>query len=194
MLAPMNLVLRWSPALAAAAILAAAAPALAQEPVAVATQREADGTTTMTHEALVDAVMPDVWAAISTAEGWMTWAVPIAWISADDPDLLETSYDRADTPGSASTIQQRFLARIPGRLLAFRTIKAPEGFPHWDDYRRVTSVFELETVGERTRVRLTSTGYPDTAGGHELITFFERGNAETLEALRKRFAGGAGGQ
>lgn len=185
---------RWSRALAAAAILSTAAPALAQQPaVTVATQREADGTTTMAHEALVDAPMPEVWAAISTAAGWMSWAVPIAWTSADDPDLLETSYDRADTPGSASTIQQRFLARIPGRLLAFRTVKAPQGFPHWDDYRRVTSVFELEPAGTQTRVRLTSTGYPDSVGGRELVTFFERGNAETLEALQKRFAGEAGG-
>ena len=53
------------------------------------------------------------------------------------------------------------------------------------------SVFELEPVGERTRLRLTSTGYPDSEGGRALLAFFEAGNAETLEALQKLFAGDA---
>ncbi|MNC87756.1 Polyketide cyclase / dehydrase and lipid transport [compost metagenome] len=129
-----------------------------------------------------------MWAAIATPEGWTTWAVPAAWWVEGEPDVLETSYDPADTPGSASTIRQRFLARIPGRLLAFRTIKAPAGFPHWDSYRLVTSVFELEPAGGRTRVRLTSTGYPDSEAGRELVAFFTRGNSETLEQLGARFA------
>ena len=173
------------------ALIALALPVMAAEPVAVTTQLEADGTTSMAHEALIDAPAAEVWAAIATAEGWMSWAVPIAWVTPAEPDILETSYDRDDTPGSPSTIRHQFLVRIPGRLLAFRTIKAPAGFPHWDEYRQVTSVFELEPHGEQTRLRLTSTGYPDNEGGRELVTFFERGNAETLEALQRRFAASA---
>ena len=107
---------------------------------------------------------------------------------AAEPDMLETSYDRADTPGSPGTIRHQFLARIPGRLLAFRTVKAPAGFPHFAIYRTVTSVFELEPVGAGTRLRLTSTGYPDNEGGRALLAFFEAGNAQTLAALQKLFA------
>lgn len=171
--------------LLAAAALVLAAPASAQDPVAVSTVREADGSTTMTHEAVVEAAMSEVWTAISTPEGWMGWAVPLARWSAEEPDVLETSYDPAAEPGSPATIRQRFLARIPGRLLVFRTIKAPEGFPHADAYYQVTSVFELEAAGEGTRIRLTSTGYPDSEAGSELVAFFSRGNAETLAALRQ---------
>lgn len=176
--------------LLAAVALALAVPADAQEAVAVTTLREADGTTTMTHEATVEAAMPEVWAAISTPEGWMSWAAPLARWSAEEPDVLETSYDSASAPGDPATIWQRFLARIPGRLLAFRTIKAPEGFPHADAYYRVTGVFELEAVGGQTRVRLTSSGYPDSEAGRELVAFFRRGNAETLEALRQYLSRG----
>jgi uncharacterized protein YndB with AHSA1/START domain len=172
----------------AAVALAASAQAQAQDAVTVETRIEADGTATLVHELLVGAPAAQVWAAISTPEGWTIWAVPAAWWVEGEPDVLETSYDPADKPGSASTIRQRFLARIPGRLLAFRTIKAPAGFPHWESYRLVTSVFELEPAGQRTRVRLTSTGYPDSEAGRELVAFFTRGNAETLEQLAARFA------
>lgn len=175
--------------LAAALLLAAPGAALAEE-VRVAKQVEADRTTTMVHMISVDATPAEVWTAISTAEGWMTWAVPVAWVAKDDPDLIETAYDPASHPGAADTIQQRFTERVPGRSLAFRTVKAPAGFPHWETYRNVTSLFEIEPAGKQTRVRLTSRGYPDTADGRALLGFFEGGNRMTLENLRARFATG----
>ena len=175
--------------LAAALLLAVPGAALAQE-VKVSKTVEADATTTMVHEILVDAAPPEVWAAISTAGGWMTWAVPVAWVSPGDPDLIETSYDPAAKPGGPDTIRQRFGARVVGRSLAFRTVKAPADFPHWDDYQKVDSLFEIEPAGTQTRVRLTLHGYPDSEGGRALVGFFEGGNAMALGNLRQRFATG----
>lgn len=123
----------------------------------------------------------------------MGWAVPLARFVPDDPEILVTSYDPADTRGSATTIRHRILARIPGRLLAFRTIKPPAGFPFAGGYLGVTSVFELAPEGERTRLRLTSVGYPDSEAGRLLIAFFRAGNQETLKGLQSLFTPGAGG-
>lgn len=175
--------------LAAALLLAVPGAAVAQD-VKVTKTVEADATTTMVHEVLVDAAPAEVWAAISTGDGWMTWAVPIAWVSPGDPDLIETSYDPAAKPGGPDTIQQRFGSRVAGRSLAFRTVKAPAGFPHWDDYRKVDSLFEIEPAGDQTRVRLTSRGYPASDGGRALVGFFEGGNSMALGNLRQRFATG----
>lgn len=173
------------------AALAVAVPATAQaDKVTVTKAVEADATTTMQHEVLVDAGPAEVWAAIATAEGWMTWAVPVARVVCGDPDLIESSYDPAATPGGPDTIRQRFGERTQGKRLAFRTIKAPAGFPHWDDYQKVTSVFEIEAAGQQTRVRLTSRGYPGSDGGRALVGFFEAGNAMALGHLRQRFATG----
>ncbi len=70
-------------------------------------------------------------------------------------------------------------------------MKAPEGFPHFEAYRAVVSTIELEPLGEaRTRVRLTSAGYPDSEAGRELAGFFREGNRATLEQLRERFVSG----
>lgn len=203
-----------------AAALAAAAPAVAQEApppeaaaaaapaetpdaapteapavaptVDVATRVEADGTTTMTHSLTIAAPPAAVWAAIATPEGWQGWAAPVArWVEGET-GILETSYNPDEAPGGPGAIWQQFIAAIPGRLLVFRTIKAPDGFPHWDEYKKVTSFFELTPEGEAgstgTRLTLTSTGYSDSEGGRALVKFFAGGNAMTLEMLRKHLA------
>jgi len=168
--------------------IAALLLALAAAPAAAATKERApDGTHLLVHEAVVDAAPADVWAAISTAEGWKSWAVPVAWAPA--PDTIETSYTPTARPGDPSTIRQQVLLRVPRRLMVFRTVKAPAGFPDFDTYSRVVSAFELEPAGDgRTRVRLTGTGYADSEAGRRLLGFFEKGNQASLDALKARFA------
>lgn len=167
-----------------------AAEVVAPPPVEVATRTEADGTVTLTHSALVAAPVAEVWTAVSTPEGWTTWAVPLARWAEGESDILETSYNPTELAGGPGAIWQQFVARIPGRLLVFRTIKTPDDFPYGDEYRKVTSIFELTPEGEGTRVRLTSTGYPDSEGGRALAGFFAKGDAATLESLQRRFVEG----
>lgn len=172
----------------AALLIAIATPAAAEpRPVTGAAALQPDGTHLLVHEVIVDAAAAEVWLAISTAEGWKRWAAPVAWASA--PDIIETSYSADARPGDPSTIQQQVLFRAPGRLMLFRTIKAPARFPDFDTYGKVTSLFEVEPLGPgRSRVRLSGYGYADSEAGRRLLGFFERGNAVSLEALRKSFA------
>ena len=161
----------------------------ADPPITVTSAIGPDGTHVLVHETVVDASAADVWQAIATVEGWKTWAVPVAW--GPEPDVIETSYTPTARPGDASTIRQRILAAVPGRLLVFRTIRAPAGFPNFETFARVTSVFELEPLGgNRTRVRLTGAGYADDEAGRQLLGFFRQGNRVSLERLRQRFATG----
>jgi uncharacterized protein YndB with AHSA1/START domain len=160
----------------------------AASPAAAATKERApDGTHLLVNEAVVDAAPAEVWAAISTAEGWKSWAVPVAWAPAGD--VIETSYSPTARPGDPSTIRQQVLLRVPRRLMVFRTVKAPERFPDFDTYAKVVSAFELEPMDDgRTRVRLTGTGYEDSEAGRRLLGFFEKGNQASLDALKARFA------
>jgi uncharacterized protein YndB with AHSA1/START domain len=156
--------------------------------VEASTSQGPDGSHALVHETVVSATAAQVWQAISTADGWRGWAVPVAWL---EGDLLETSYTPTAARGDPSTIQQRIVATIPGRMFVFRTIKAPQGFPNFDTFRAVTHVLEIEPVEEgRTRVRLTSAGYADTEAGRQLLGFFNEGNRITLERLRDRFVSG----
>lgn len=162
--------------------LAAASPA-----PAATRERAPDGSYILVNETVVEAAPEAVWAAISSAEGWKSWAVPVAWAPA--PDMIETSYSAGAKPGDSSTIRQQVLLRVPRRLMVFRTVKGPDGFPDFDTYSKVVSVFDLEPAGDgRTRVRLTGTGYADSEAGRRLLGFFEKGNQVSLDALRARFA------
>jgi uncharacterized protein YndB with AHSA1/START domain len=177
--------------LALAALLFLAPAAAAAQSVTMDERREADGTTTLTHEIVIDAPAAEIWTAISTASGWRTWAVPVAWDSPVEPGTIETSYTPSARPGDPSTIRQRILARIPGRLLVFSTVKAPDGFPNFETFARTIGFMELEPLGERrTRVRVTGTGYPDTEAGRQILGFFRDGNRISLERLRQRFLSG----
>ena len=159
------------------------------EAITVAETRAEDGTFTLVHETVVEAPAVEVWQAISTADGWRTWAAPVA--RAPEPDAIETSYTPSAAPGDASTNRQQVLSRIPGRTFVFRTVKAPAGFPNFDTYRLVVSTFELEPLDQtRTRVRLTCSGYPDSEAGRQLLGFFREGNRTSLEQLRQRFISG----
>ncbi|MFC5370989.1 SRPBCC domain-containing protein [Brevundimonas faecalis] len=174
---------------AAAAVMLFAAPVQSQEPAVspVRAERveEADGSVTLAHEVEVGAPVAEVWTAISTCEGWMRWAVPIAWLDPDDPDVFESSYDPQAAYGAPQNIRQRFLIRVPNRLLAFQTIQAPAGFADAERFAGVRTVFELAPLGaSRTRVRLTGAGYPGDAAGQRLLAFFDQGNAATLNSLK----------
>ncbi|MEO7655231.1 MAG: SRPBCC domain-containing protein [Sphingomicrobium sp.] len=178
--------------MAALALLTAAAPALATSasPVTEQVRSETDGTSSLSHSVVVAASPEQVWAAITTVEGWKTWAVPVAWIAADRPQVIETSYNPAAAPGDAMNIENEFTARVPEQKLVFHTIKAPAGFPHFEALRQVTQTFELVPDGSGTRVSLTGTGYGDDASGKAVLAFFKGGNRVSLEMLRDRFASG----
>ena len=165
--------------------------AAASEPVSVSKRQAADGSHVLVHEVVVDAPLSAVWSALSTAEGWKTWAVPAAWTPACCPDILETSYSPTAQSDDPSTIKQQIVATVPEVLMVFRTVKAPAGFPHFDTYAKVTSVLQLEPLGDgRTKVRLIGAGYADNEAGRRLLGFFEKGNSATLEGLRTRFRDG----
>jgi len=177
------------------ALLTAAAPAtatapLSLQPVTEQVRSEADGTSTLSHVVIVPASPEQVWEAITTVDGWKTWAVPVAWSEPEQPQVIETSYNPAAKPGDAMNIENEFTARVPGQKLVFHTIKAPAGFPHFDALRRVTQTFELTPDGNGTRVSLTGTGYTNDEPGQAVLAFFKGGNRVSLEMLRDRFASG----
>jgi uncharacterized protein YndB with AHSA1/START domain len=170
------------------ALIALAFAALATAaPVTEQVHGPGDGTSSLTHEVAVAAPPQAVWEAISTVEGWKSWAVPVAWA---DGDTFETSYNPAARPGDPMNIKNRFVASVPGRRLTFRTVKAPQGFQHFDSLSQIEQTFELAPEGTGTRVRLTGSGYSADEGGKAMLDFFRGGNRASLEMLRDRFEKG----
>lgn len=157
--------------------------------VTVSSGQGPDGRHNLVHEVIVPAAPAEVWRAISTADGWRTWAVPVAWTP--QRDTIETSYTPTARSGDPTTILQGIFVAVPERMLVFRTVRAPAGFPNFETYAQVTSILEIEAAGDRhSRVRLTGAGYADTEAGRQLLGFFREGNRVSLERLRRRFVDG----
>jgi uncharacterized protein YndB with AHSA1/START domain len=162
------------------ALFVLAPPALAQDRIVT----EANGSRTLIVEVWVPATPEQVWPAVSTAEGWKSWAVPNAWMA---EGVMETSYTPGAKQGDPANIQHRLTTLIPGTLLAFQTIRTPPGFPHAAAFMGVNQHIELLPDGTGTRVRLTGSNYPAGAEGTELLGFFQQGNRMTLDKLAARF-------
>jgi uncharacterized protein YndB with AHSA1/START domain len=168
-----------------ALLLATAAPA---PTVGTSSHIETATSSQSVHEVIVPAQRADVWSAVSTAEGWRGWAATQAWVPAAEAQVIETSYDPKSRPGDPGNIKSLVVLKVPSRLLAFRTVKAPAGFKDVDVLSAITWVIELEPAAGGTRVRLTGSGYPRTAAGERILGFFMSHNPIALRALRDRFA------
>ena len=152
----------------------------------------ADGSRAIQLSTVLPAPPAEVYRTLSTAEGWKTWAVPIAFGGGGVGSFMETSYNPAAKPGDAGNIMQQFIALIPDRLVVFRTTKTPAGFPNADLYMKTVAIMELAPEGSGTRFTFTYQGFGKEPGFDQLYDFFSKGYAETLETLRKLFAEKAG--
>ena len=123
-------------------------------------------------EFVIPAPIEEVWSALTTVEGWRTWAIPLGREVPGSPCRFETGYETNAAPGAASTIEQKWIERVPPHSAAFHTARMPQGFPHADAYKRVISHFTLIAPGpSETRVHLESTGYPSRPADEALIAF-----------------------
>ena len=151
---------------------------------------KADGSHTIQLSAWLPAPPSEVYRAISTPEGWKTWAVPVAFGESSVGGLLETSYDPNAKPGDPGNIVQEFLALTPNRLASFRTIKTPAGFPNADLYMKTVSTMQLAPEASGACLTFTHEGFGKDPGFDQLYDFFLKGDAQTIEQLRKRFESG----
>lgn len=160
-------------------------------PVRNCSRTEPSGERTLCHESVVAASAADVWALWTTAEGFSSWAAPVAAVDLRAGGLIESSYDVNARIGDAGNIRNRVVAVEPQRLLVIQIANAPVGFTHADAARELTTLVELEALSPtETRVRVSMMGYRSGEDFDALYAFFARGNAWTMEKLRERIAQG----
>ncbi len=179
-------------AAAGAAAFLALQPLRAQEAVEMthvavgATQRM------IVHRADVPAPRDALWEALTTAAGWRTWAVPVAYLDDLRPGaVIETSYRPDAQRGDPANIHNIVVAYLPQRMLAIAATNSPPDFPDRELLASLATVMELEPLGaESTRVTITMMGYGVDTRYDRLFNFFTNGNGATLRQLRERFTTG----
>ena len=140
-------------------------------------------------EGVVNAPVNKVWQEWTTKEGIESWMVNKTEFDLKVGALWRTSYSKDSNLNDDASIHHTILAFDPGRMLSFRTVKVPKGFPFPDALAKTWCVVYLEPVGEKqTKVTLRMLGYDDTEDSKKMRGFFEQGNKQTIDQLVKKFA------
>lgn len=159
----------------------------------VKAQEHAGTKGTLRHEGLIDAPVEEVWKAFTTAEGLKSWMAPLAEIELRVGGKMLASYKADGKLGDENTIENTILSFEPQRMLSIKATKPPAGFPFPAAIKDMWSVIYFEPVGaDRTRVTVVGMGYGDSEEHAKLREFFDKGNAHTIEQLRKKFAKAGG--
>lgn len=175
-----------------AAGLACAAHALAAAAVVDGSRTEADGTRTLSMSIEVPAAAPDVWAALTTSDGWRSWAAPVAHVDFRLGGIIETSYSPDAVAGAPGNIRNEILAFIPQRMFAIRNVQAPPRTAFdVPTFQSLHTVILVEPVAPAlTRVSFIQPGYRTGEPWDTVFKHFAWGNAWTLEQLKTRFSEG----
>lgn len=177
-----------------ASALLLAAPATAQdETITAEVIEESDGTRTLVHEAVIHAPVADVWATLSTAEGWKHWGPKEAWFDFRPGGEIETSYNAGAKPGDGQNIKHRILAYVPERMIALQVAKVPDGAFKPGVLDGMWSVYELTPVfvadphnrEDATELRIIGIGYKSDPDSSQMLEFFKTGNVYSIEVLKK---------
>jgi uncharacterized protein YndB with AHSA1/START domain len=135
----------------------------------------------------IDAPLAKVWWALTTSEGFQTWAAPVARVTLGNDGLIEASYRMTARIGDPDNIRNRIVAYVPERLLVLRNEHAPKGIPFSAEaFSHIRTVIELQDLGGgRTRVIESGVGYGKGKDFDSVYSHFRSGNAEEFDLLAK---------
>ena len=142
-------------------------------------------------EGLVNAPVDAVWKAFTEKAVIEKWIVAKTEIELKVGGTWKTSYRKDSDLNDDTSIHHTILAYDPDRMLAFRTIRIPKGFPYPAVTNTWTVVYFEPAGAGKTRVTERMMGLEDDEQGRGMRAFFDRGNKSEFDALVKFFATGA---
>jgi uncharacterized protein YndB with AHSA1/START domain len=162
-------------------VLFAATLAMAESPVHVTKVRAPHKA--LIFEVTIPASIDDVWIAFTTSEGLSTWLSPGAVVDSRPGGGWIAHYPGGKTGGG-------YILTITRKSEIVMSAMAPESFPHVRA-ERTRARFEFKEVDKgSTLVRLTQTGWKEGEEWDKAYDYLAGGNAEMLEALKRRFVSG----
>jgi uncharacterized protein YndB with AHSA1/START domain len=139
-------------------------------------------------EAVVAAPVSDVWKAFTTRAGIESWMVGAGDIDLRIGGLIRTSYQKGSDLDGETAIHQQILSLDPERMLSYRVIKSPKGFPFAQQIGSTWSTVYFESIDStHTRVVARMLGYTSDPESQKMRAFFVTGNKATMDSLVKRF-------
>lgn len=138
----------------------------------------------------LDASVGEVWKLFQSNDGLKQWMATQVELDALKPGAkIRTKYGTDGKPGDDDGIEHTILCVEPERLFAFQCTKQPANFPFKTAIKDLSFLIHLKPLGpDRTLLTMTTVGYNNTEESRKLRQFFESGNSQTFDAMRKALA------
>ncbi len=148
--------------------------------------KAADGTRYYQDSLVIKAPVARLWAAFTDTAQYRAWGAKVSAIDFRIGGMIEASYDPAGHLGDPQNIKNQIIAYIPGRLLVFRNIQAPDQLPGKRAYGDTVKTLELTALSpDTTRVTVSGMGFGQSADFDALYAFFSKGDGEMLTVLKR---------
>ena len=140
------------------------------------------------NEGVVPAPIDEVWKVFTTSEGYKALGPALAEVDLRVGGTIRSRYRADGTLGDAETIENAILAYEPPTMIAMRIQKTPATFQFKEAWKKPWTVTTPTPVdGGQTHIRATSLGYGSDEESLAMRRFFERGNQQTIDNLRRHF-------
>lgn len=143
------------------------------------------------NEATLNVPVSTVWKVWTTGEGYRAVGVAKAEVDFRIGGLIRSHYSPTGVLGDENTIENQILAYEPERMIAIRIARPPKSFPFREAWKHSWTVVTLTDLGSnRTHIRVASMGYGTDEESIAMRKFFEAGNAQTLETMKRQLESG----
>ena len=140
------------------------------------------------NEGVIPASIDEVWRVFATSEGYKALGPALADVDLRVGGLIRSRYRADGVLGDAETIENVILDYRAPVMMAMRIQKPPASFPFKEAWKSTWTVLTLTPTEDGTHLRATSYGYGTDEESLAMRRFFEAGNRQTIETLRRHFS------
>lgn len=145
-----------------------------------------DGTRYYQDSLVIKAPVARLRAAFTDTAQYRAWGAKVSATDFRIGGMIEASYDPAGHLGDPQNIKNQIIAYIPGRLLVFRNIQAPDQLLGKRGYRDTVKTLEFTALSpDATGAAVSGMGFGQSAGFDALYAFFSGGDGEMLTVLKR---------
>jgi uncharacterized protein YndB with AHSA1/START domain len=149
------------------------------------------GERVLRHEVTVNGSLADVWNAVTTSEGLMSFMAPVVHMELKTGGVFDSNYRVGAKLGDSGTIHNVVLNYVPMEMFSIK-VGLTEQFPKRP--RDASTLFAVLTFSDAgaNQVLVTESmlGWSDGDDWDQVYKLFDRGNAYTLAQLARRFEQG----
>jgi uncharacterized protein YndB with AHSA1/START domain len=143
------------------------------------------------NEGVIPAPIGEVWRVLSTSEGYKALGPALAEVDLRVGGTIRSRYRADGALGDAETIENVIVDYRAPVMMATRISKPPASFPFKQAWKSTWTVLTLTPTDDGTHLRATSYGYGTDEESLAMRRFFEAGNQQTIETLRRHFGAAA---